>query len=74
MCALTFQLIAMPRSHSYSAPLYVDMKKAVYRAPSDEDPVEADWEHQPDEDEEQKIFIGKVSIVPTSLLRTCRAY
>jgi len=37
------------------------MKKAVYKAPSDEDPVEAVWEHQEDEDEEQKIFIGKVS-------------
>lgn len=38
------------------------MKKAVYKAPSDEDPVEAIWEHQEDEDEEQKIFIGKVSL------------
>ena len=37
------------------------MKKSVYQAPSDEDPVEAEWEHQPEEDEEQKIFIGKVS-------------
>lgn len=53
---------ACPRSFdSYSAPLYVDMKKSVYRAPSDEDPVEVEWEHQEDEDEEQKIFIGKAS-------------
>lgn len=38
------------------------MKKSVYRAPSDEDPIEAVWEHDAEEDEESKIFIGKVRV------------
>ena len=36
------------------------MKKSVFRAPSDEDPIEANWEEQEDEMEEAKIYIGKV--------------
>lgn len=36
------------------------MKKAVFRAPSDEDPIEANWEEDPNEVEEMKIYIGKV--------------
>jgi hypothetical protein len=36
------------------------MKKSVFRAPSDEDPIEANWEEDGDEVEESKIYIGKV--------------
>jgi hypothetical protein len=55
--------------NSYAAPLYVDMKKSVYKAPADEDPVEAEWEHEEEEDEEEKIFIGKVCIPSALLIR-----
>lgn len=51
----------------YSAPLYVDMKKTVFSAPSDEDPIEADWEELGDEFEESKIYIGKVHSFSLSL-------
>jgi DNA-directed RNA polymerase II subunit RPB2 len=54
------------RNLTYSAPLYVDIKKRVLTARGADDPIEADW--QPEEDEygnvigveEEKIFIGKV--------------
>lgn len=59
---LTRARILFNSGFRYSAPLYVDMKKSVFRAPSDEDPVEATWEHEEEEDEEQKIFIGKVRL------------
>jgi DNA-directed RNA polymerase II subunit RPB2 len=52
---------------TYSAPLYVDVKKTALTAQGVEDPAEADWQPILDENgreadkEEQKVWIGKVS-------------
>lgn len=52
---------------TYSAPLYVDIKKTALTASGVEDPTEADWQPIKDENgnepdrEEQKVWIGKVS-------------
>ncbi len=54
------------RNLTYSAPLYVDMKKTVMSAGDVTDPIEADWQPATDENgvlqaaEEDKIWIGKV--------------
>jgi DNA-directed RNA polymerase II subunit RPB2 len=52
---------------TYSAPLYVDVKKTALTASGVDDPAEADWQpikdeygNEPDR-EEQKVWIGKVS-------------
>jgi len=51
---------------TYSAPLYIDVRKRVWSANGVEDPVEADWQPALDENgvpigvEEDKFFIGKV--------------
>jgi len=55
------------RNLTYSAPLYIDVRKRVLSARGVEDPVEADWQPALDDDgvpigvEEDKFFIGKVS-------------
>jgi DNA-directed RNA polymerase II subunit RPB2 len=55
------------RNLTYSAPLYVDVKKTALTASGVDDPAEADWQpikdeygNEPDR-EEQKVWIGKVS-------------
>lgn len=60
-------LALFPGANSYSAPLYIDMKKRVLVQDSEEpDPEtgELNWveEHEDDEGtgEEEKIYIGKV--------------
>jgi DNA-directed RNA polymerase II subunit RPB2 len=62
---------------TYSAPLYVDVKKTALTASGVEDPTEADWQpirdihgDEPDR-EEQKVWIGKVKFVDS--LRLCRS-
>lgn len=56
------------RNLTYSAPLYVDVTKRAMTAAGVEDPTEADWQpikdeygNEPDR-EEQKVWIGKVSL------------
>lgn len=54
------------RNLTYSASLYVDLKKKIEVCGADEDPIEADWqpyygeEGDADMPEEVKLFIGKV--------------
>lgn len=54
------------RNLTYSAPLYIDVKRRVLTAHGSEDPVEADWQPMLNDDgteqeaEEEKVFIGKV--------------
>lgn len=54
------------RNLTYSAPLYVDIKKRILTASGVEDPIEADWQPLKDDygnvlgSEEEKVFIGKV--------------
>ena len=54
------------RNLTYSAPLYVDVRKKVLVATGSEDLVEAEWQMAVDEYgnalgmEEEKVFIGKV--------------
>jgi DNA-directed RNA polymerase beta subunit len=56
------------RNLTYSAPLYVDIKKRVLVASGADDPIEADWKPLEDEygnvigSEEEKVFIGKVRV------------
>lgn len=55
------------RNLTYSAPLYVDVRKRVLTASGADDPIEADWKPAFDDYgnplgvEEEKVFIGKVS-------------
>jgi len=60
------------RNLTYSAPLYVDVKKTALTASGVDDPAEADWQpikdeygNEPDR-EEQKVWIGKVPIMTRS--------
>ncbi len=56
------------RNLTYSAPLYVDIRKRILTAVGADDPVEADWKPAVDDYgnplgvEEEKVYIGKVSI------------
>jgi len=65
---MMFPQEARLRNLTYSAPLYVDMKKTVMSAGDVTDPIEADWQPALDERgivqaaEEDKIWIGKVSV------------
>lgn len=60
------------RNLTYAAPLYVDMKKQTYTAGNVDDPIEADWRPALDqngvmqEQEEDKIWIGKVPVMVRS--------
>lgn len=55
------------RNLTYSAPLYVDLKKTTLSTGGVEDPIEADWKPVTDQygveqgSEETKAWIGKVS-------------
>ena len=54
------------RNLTYSAPLYVDVRRRVLTASGADDPIEADWKPAYDDYgnalgvEEEKVFIGKV--------------
>lgn len=56
------------RNLTYSAPLYVDIRKRVLTAVGADDPIEADWKPAMDDYgnaigvEEDKVYIGKVSL------------
>ena len=56
------------RNLTYSAPLYVEIKKRVLTAVGTDDPIEADWKPAVDEYgnligvEEDKVYIGKVRV------------
>jgi DNA-directed RNA polymerase II subunit RPB2 len=69
------------RNLTYSAPLYVDVKKTALTASGVDDPAEADWQpikdeygNEPDR-EEQKVWIGKVrSCVPAYQIELTSRY
>lgn len=56
------------RNLTYSAPLYIDVKKRILSAEGIDDPIEADWRPAIDETgfpssvEEEKVYIGKVRV------------
>lgn len=55
------------RNLTYSAPLWVDLKKTTLTTGGVEDPIEADWKPVLDRNgnaqqaEEQKVWLGKAS-------------
>jgi DNA-directed RNA polymerase II subunit RPB2 len=69
--ATMFPQEARLRNLTYSAPLYVDVRKRILTASGADDPIEADWKPLLDEDgnplgvEQEKVFIGKVSFLYT---------
>lgn len=73
--ATMFPQEARLRNLTYSAPLYVDVRKRILTASGADDPIEADWKPLLDEDgnplgvEQEKVFIGKVSFIVHSKAR-----
>lgn len=67
------------RNLTYASPLYIDVKRRVLSAHGVDDPIEADWKPAlgpdgiPLDQEEEKVFIGKVSSVAPAggLWRSC---
>ncbi|WVW84629.1 hypothetical protein I302_106663 [Kwoniella bestiolae CBS 10118] len=69
---MLFPQEARLRNLTYSAPLYVDIKKRVLQASGVDDPIEADWrpatgaDGLPEGVEEDKASIGKVPVMVRS--------